>query len=134
VKVSYPPDLAGQSLLPAAEGREGPGRPRLFGQNDRNLTATWDERLKLVASPQGNGRRLALFDRRSDSAETREVSGSRGEDLRVWTRELELFQERADSEWARLRSALAGVSGEEKISPDACERLKALGYAQQGCR
>jgi choline-sulfatase len=133
VKVSYPPDLAGHSLLPVVEGREGPARPRLFGQNDRNLSATWDERFKLVATPESAGRRLALFDRTRDPLEARDVSGSRADDLRVHRRELELFQERVDSEWTRLRRALSGVSGEQKLSPEACERLKALGYVLQGC-
>jgi arylsulfatase A-like enzyme len=133
VKVSYPPDLAGQSLLPAVEGRPEAARPRLFGQNDRNLSATWDERYKLVASPEGNGRRLALFDRTSDAEETRDVSGLRPDDLRVQRRELELFQERVDSEWTRLRQALSGVPAQPKLDATACEALKALGYAQQGC-
>jgi arylsulfatase A-like enzyme len=134
VKVSYPPDLAGQSLLPVVEGRDEPARPQLFGQNDRNLSATWDEHLKLVATPEGNGRRLALFDRTSDAGETRDLSGARPEDLRIERRELELFQERVDSEWVRLRQALSGVPAQSKLSPEACERLKALNYTQQGCQ
>jgi arylsulfatase A-like enzyme len=133
VKVSYPPGLAGQSLLPAVEGREEPERSRLFGQNDRNLSATWDERFKLVATPEGNGRRLALFDRTRDPGETRDVSGVQADAFRVHRRELELFQERADSEWTRLRQALSGAPAQPMLDPSACERLKALGYAQQGC-
>jgi choline-sulfatase len=134
VEVSFPPDLAGHSLLPAVTGREPRPRPRLFGQNDRNLVATWDERLKLVATPRGDGWRFSLYDRAQDPGETRDVSGRRPDDLRVERRELEVFLERSDQEWARIREALAHTSGEERLSPEACERLKALGYVQESCR
>ena len=58
VKVSYPPDLAGESLLPAARGERRPDRPRLHGQNDRNLLGAWDRRFKIVATPSDAGRPL----------------------------------------------------------------------------
>jgi arylsulfatase A-like enzyme len=134
VKVSYPPDLAGLSLLPAVIDRAMSPRTRLFGQNDRNLVATWDERLKLVATPKGDGWRFALYDRSTDPGETRDVSARRAEDLRTRRRELELFLERADQEWSRIREALAHTSGEERLSVPGCEQLKALGYVQGGCR
>jgi arylsulfatase A-like enzyme len=134
VKVSYPPDLAGRSLLPSVEGKEQSGWPRLFGQNDRNLSATWDERMKLIATPAGKGNRMALFDRSSDPGETRDVSGARPEDLRVHRVQLDLFQERVDQEWARLKQALAGVAGPQAHDSAACERLKALGYLGPGCK
>ena len=56
LKVSYPPDLAGVSLLGAARG-EPLARQRLPGQNDRNLLAAWDRRFKLVATPVESGAR-----------------------------------------------------------------------------
>ncbi len=133
VKVSYPPELAGQSLLPVVEGRPMPPRPRLVGQNDRNLSATWDERFKLVAAPEGEGARLSLFDRKADPEETHDVSKSQADDFRVYRREIELFQEQVDREWARLRGALSGIPAQQKLSPEACERLKALGYLPSGC-
>ena len=134
VKVSFPPDLAGHSLLPALMGRESRPRARLYGQNDRNLVAGWDERFKLVATPRGDGRRFGLYDRASDPGETRDVGRRRPEDLRVHRRELELFLEQGDREWARIRETLERTSGEERLSPEACERLKALGYVQESCR
>lgn len=134
VKVSFPPELAGHSLLPSVLGREPRPRTRLFGQNDRNLVATWDERFKLVATPRGDGWRFSLYDRAEDPGETREVSRRLSEDLRVQRRELEIFLEQSDREWARIRDALARTSGEERLSPEACERLKALGYVQDSCR
>jgi arylsulfatase A-like enzyme len=134
VKVSYPPDLAGQSLLPAVLDRPLPPRTRLFGQNDRNLVATWDERLKLVATPEGNAWRFALYDRSTDPGETRDVSARRADDLRTQRRELELFLERADREWSHIREALARTPGEERLSVPGCEQLKALGYIQGACR
>jgi arylsulfatase A-like enzyme len=130
VKVSYPPELAGTSLLPIARG-EGAGPERLFAQNDRNLSATWDRRFKLVATPVGDGRRLALYDRTRDAGETRDRARARPDELRVQTRELEQHLERADREWAATRRLTAGASGEPKMSPEACEKLKALGYVQQ---
>lgn len=133
VKVSYPPDLAGRSLLGAVTGKEGPVRERLYAQNDRNLSATWDRRYKIVATPVGEGTRLALYDRLSDPGETRDVSRTQPEALRVQRRELETFLESADREWAHTRRLLAGAPGEGKMTPEACEKLKALGYVQE-CR
>jgi arylsulfatase A-like enzyme len=130
VKVSYPPDLAGSSLLPLVRG-ESQGPDRLFAQNDRNLSATWDRRFKLVATPAGDGRRLALYDRVKDPGEAKDLSRSRPEDLRQQTLELERHQERADREWAVTRRLTEGAAGEPPMSAEACEKLKALGYVQQ---
>jgi arylsulfatase A-like enzyme len=134
VKVSYPPDLVGQSFLPAVHDHGTPARTRLFGQNERNLIATWDQRFKLVATPKGDGWRFALYDRSADPGETRDVSVRRADDLRAHRREMELFLERTDREWSRIREALAHTSGEERLSPPGCEQLKALGYVQGGCQ
>ena len=132
VKVSYPPDLAGTSLLPMVRG-ESTGPDRLFAQNDRNLSATWDRRFKLVATPAGAGRRLALYDRTQDPGETRDQSRSHADELRAQTRELEQQLERADREWAATRRLTEGAGGEGPMSPEACEKLKALGYADARC-
>ncbi len=48
-------------------------------------------------------------------------------------RELELFLERADREWAQTRPLARGQAGEEKLSAEACEQLRALGYVASGC-
>jgi arylsulfatase A-like enzyme len=133
VKVSWPPDLAGESLLPAMQGRGKPDRPRLVGQNDRSLTALWDTRWKFVATPEGKGARLALFDRKDDPAELEDVSASRAAERRQLLRELELFQESADGERSRTARLLEGATPEGKLSAEACESLKALGYVHQGC-
>jgi arylsulfatase A-like enzyme len=130
VKISYPPELAGTSLLPLARG-ESPGPERLFAQNDRNLSATWHRRYKLVATPVGDGRKLALYDRAQDPGETRDRSRLEPEALRVETRELEQHQERADREWAVTRRLTEGKPGEPPMTDDACEKLKALGYVAQ---
>jgi arylsulfatase len=114
LKISYPPDLAGVSLLAEAKGQASAARARLFGQNERNLTATWDERYRLVATPVEGGAKLTLFDRASDPGETRDVSRRDVEAMRTARRELELFQERGDREWARTRPQLEGKAGEQK--------------------
>ena len=54
------------SLLGVVEGKAAPRRDRLFAQNDRNLTATFDQRWKSVATPEGEGVRYALYDREKD--------------------------------------------------------------------
>jgi len=52
----------------------------------------------------------------------------------VQTRELERHQERADREWAATRRLTEGAAGEGPMSPEACEKLKALGYVQECAR
>jgi arylsulfatase A-like enzyme len=133
VKVSYPPDLAGESLMPAARGERRPDRPRLQGQNDRNLLGAWDRRYKIVAVPSDEGARYALYDRASDPGETRDVTRESAQRAREERRELELFRERIDAWMVRTRRLLEGRSGEEHLSAEACEKLKAMGYVQQGC-
>ncbi len=134
VKVSYPPDVAGESVWPAAQGGSRPNRARLQAQNDRNLIGVWDRQYKIVATPEGDGTSYALFDRKADPGETRDQAKARPEDLRTQKRELELFRERVDGEWARTRRLVEGQpSPGVKLSREACERLKAMGYVQQGC-
>ena len=111
VKVSYPPDLGGHE--PAARGRRGerrPGRERLFAQNDRNLSATWDARFKLVATPR-DGRAgdspstigSATPARRATSSPRAARGlprGARGS----WS----CFLDRANREWAQTRRSRVG--------------------------
>ena len=128
LKVSYPPDLAGVSLLAEAKGQASGAAARLFGQNERNLTATWDERYRLVATPSDAGEQTAFYDRVADPGETRDVSRGNPEVLRTARRELSLFQERGDREWARTRPLLEGKAGELPMSAEAREKLCALNY------
>jgi arylsulfatase len=132
LKVSYPPDLAGVSLLGAARG-QALERRRLPGQNDRNLLAAWDRRYKIVATPSDTGSSYALYDRASDPGETRDASAAKPDVLREERRELELFRERIDAQLVRTRRLLEGRSGVVTPSAEACERLKALGYVVPGC-
>jgi len=132
LKVSYPPDLAGVSLLGAARG-EPLARQRLPGQNDRNLLAAWDRRFKLVATPNESGSSYALFDRELDPGETREFGLANADELREQRRELELFRERIDAQLVKTRRLLEGRPEGEPLSAEACERLKALGYIVPGC-
>lgn len=136
LKISYPPDLAGESLLRATRGGPGPERARLLGQNDRQLLGSWDRRLKIVATPlQDGSTRYGLFDRQSDPKEARDLSRSQPELLRVERRNLELVRDRLDAQAVRTRRQVEGHSGQEReeFSPGACERLQAMGYIQQGC-
>jgi len=133
VKVSFPPDLAGESLLAATRAEPRPDRPRIHGQNDRNLLGAWDRRFKIVATPSETGARYSLYDRDRDPGETRDASRAEPERAREERRELELFRERSDAQLVKTRRLLEGQSGEERLTPEACERLKAMGYVQQGC-
>ena len=129
VKVSYPPDLAGTSVLGAVTGGGGPGRTRLFAQNDRNLSATFDERFKLVDTPRDDGQaETALYDRQRDPGENRDVRTSEPEPFRVARRELDLFLDRANREWTKTKELVLGKKGEQPMSKEACEKLLALGY------
>jgi choline-sulfatase len=133
VKVSYPPDLAGSSLLPALRG-QALGRDRLFARNDRNLTAGFDARLKVIATPTETDLRYQLFDRAADPAETKDASRAKPEEMRVARRELELFLARAEREWSHTRRILGGTPGARRMDPAACEQLKALGYVVPECQ
>lgn len=133
VKVSYPPDLAGESLYPAVRGDAGPARERLFAQNDYNLRGTFDRRFKLVATPVGDNDQWALYDRQADPGETRNVRQRMQDAFRVQRRELDLYFERMDREWTTTRRRVEGQPGERRMTPEACEQMKALGYVVAGC-
>ncbi len=129
-KVSYPPELAGQSLLAHAEGRPAPSRERLYAQNDLNLRATFDRRYKLVATPIGDNDQWSLYDRTSQPGENRNLRQERLDEFRIQRREIDLYFERMDKEWVGTRRLVEGKPGEGKMTPAACEQLKALGYVQ----
>jgi arylsulfatase A-like enzyme len=129
VKVSYPPDLAGTSVLAAVMGGAEPGRERLFAQNDRNLSATFDARHKLVDTPRDDKiTDTALYDRKRDPGETRDVRPREPEAFRVSRRELDLFLDRANREWAKTKQLVLGKKGEQPVTSAACESMRALGY------
>jgi len=127
VKLPYPANLAGTSLAGAAAGRAGPAREHLFAQNDHAMSAVFDARYKLVAVFEGVAPRYALYDRGSDPGETRDVAGGQPEPFRRYRQALERFLEAGDREWSLTRRLLGRPAG-GSLSPDACERLRALGY------
>ena len=130
VKVSWPPDLAGTSVLGVVTGGQAEAaRDRLFAQNDRNLSATFDGRFKVVATPlDSGGTRVALYDRARDPAEAHDVAGAEPDVVRIGRRELDLFLDRAGREWARTRTLVQGAPAAGKPTAEACEKLRALGY------
>ena len=116
-------------MLGAVAGGSVPGRPRLFAQNDRNLSATFDERFKLVDAPLDDGHtETALYDRQRDPGETSDVRTREPEAFRVARRELDLFLDRANREWAKTKELVLGKKGEQPATSAACEKLRALGY------
>jgi len=133
VKVSYPPDLGGVSLLGAMVGKTAPGRDRLFAQNDRNLVATWDHRFKIVGTPEDEGMRFALYDRSSDPAEMHDLSRVRPDELRAQRRVLQLFLEQNEKDWVQTRRLTDNAPAEAGLSPEACRKLQSLGYVDARC-
>lgn len=134
VKVSYPPDLAGASLLAEVSGGGGQSRERLFARNDRGLSAAWDRRHKVVAVPSEAGPpRWSLYDRDRDPGETVDVSRERPEEARVFRRDLELFLERGDRERARALALAGDAPPAAPLDPGTCANLRSLGYADARC-
>lgn len=133
LKVSYPPDLAGTSLLGPAGGSAA-GRERIYAGNDRNMSATFDRRFKMVAVPADDGPpSWALYDRAADAGELTEASRRHPQEARTWRRELELFLERGDRERAHARELAGEAPPASPLSDEACANLKALGYADARC-
>jgi arylsulfatase A-like enzyme len=134
LKVSYPPDLAGTSLLPALGGGELAGRERLAARNDRNLSALFGARFKVVTTPAEDGPRYALYDRRADPGEVHDLSRRLAEEMRTERRELELFLDRFDKEWSHTRRLVGEAPPPVAMTPEACENLRSLGYTNvAGC-
>lgn len=133
VKVSYPPELAGISLLGEVMGRSATGRPRLFAQNDRNLVASWDPRFRIVGTPTDQGMRYALYDRASDPGETRDVAKARPDELKARQQELEAFMAAGEREWVQTRRLLGNAPKGTRLSPEACQKLESLGYVVAEC-
>jgi arylsulfatase len=125
-KVSWPPDLAGESLFASASNRA-----RLFAQNERSLSASFDRRFKVVATPGETGGGYGFYDREKDPGETRDLATGNPAELRPARRELELFLERADREWSATRVRVGDAPGEGPMTHEQCEKLRALGYVSK---
>jgi arylsulfatase A-like enzyme len=133
VKVSYPPDLAGRSVLGAVRGGDT-GWDRLFARNDRNLTGTFDRRYKAVATPAERGQpRLALYDRSADPGETRDLARTQGDALKEQRQALDAFFARAEREWTRTNGLVGQAAPLAAMPREACESLIALGYVDARC-
>ena len=101
----------GRACCPRRGPDRGRDRARLQAQNDRNLIGDLGPALQDRGDPRGRrAPRYALYDRAARSrgdARRRRAGGPT--DLREQRRELELFQERVDREWARTRRLVAGA-------------------------
>jgi len=128
-KVALPPDLAGRSLLAEAAGQDSASDRTLFAENEHHHVATFDSRLKTLAIPDdAQGWRYSLYDRSVDPGETRDLSRSASDSLRVGRRELELAFDRWEQEWRVTRRRCEGAPPPSKMSPEDCERLRNMGY------
>jgi hypothetical protein len=97
------------------------------------MAAVFDARFKLVATPGERGGSHALYDRRLDPAETRDASAREAEVARRLGSELARYLQACQREAAATAKRLAGAPGTPKLSPEACENMKALGYVDEGC-
>lgn len=130
--VPRPDGLPGQSLLPMLTGKSAPRHERLYAQNDQGLAAALDAEFKIVATPgRGGAFDYALYDRARDPGETRNASATAERALRSRRNELEAFFQVRDTEWAVTRRVTAGLPGAPRLTPEACEHLRALGYIQE---
>jgi arylsulfatase A-like enzyme len=131
VKVSYPPDLAGASLLPIVRGQDATPRKRLFAENDRGFVGTHDGRFKLVREPRP-ARREALYDRKTDAAELRDVRAQDARQTKAQRAALDAHLAARASEWRQTQARLAAapMASPSKQSCEECQRLKELGYVE----
>jgi len=135
VKVSFPAELGGSSMLPYLAGTQLRAR-RLFAQNDLHFRATWDDRFKLVVEPDGEKReRHSLYDRRADPAEEHNLRRESADAYREQRTALEAFFEAEHTRRLSLEERLAGGGrgASPRLSDDACRRLAALGYVTGNC-
>jgi arylsulfatase A-like enzyme len=128
LNVSYPPDLAGRSMLGVVKGTSTAGWDRVFARSDRNLTASLDRRYKVVATPQGEALRYALFDREADRGETRDLARRQPDLLRAQRKELDLFFQRGEREWRRTQALAGDERPPVALTRADCDALAALGY------
>jgi arylsulfatase A-like enzyme len=128
VKVSFPSDLEGKSLLPLLRGHSS-SRDRLFAENDRGHKGTHDRRFKLVATPVDRlGWKHALFDRVDDPGEEKDVAGSRLAQYKRMRAELDRYLERSEREWLRIQPRVERQPTPPRLSDEACRNLRAIGY------
>lgn len=125
-RVSYPPGLAGRSILGFLGGRTESTRAELFGENDRGWTGAWDARHKVVRDDRGIERR---FDRAEDPREER-PRADLGVSAARLARALEGFVEVGGRSRARTRALLEGRAP-SAMSKESCEQLRALGYIDE---
>ena len=133
VKVSFPPELSGTSLLPAVEGRGPVERERLFAQNDLHHRATWTRHRKLVVEQVDEEReRHLLFDLGRDPGELENVRRERPGEYHGELAALEEHMAAAAEEWVAMRARLAAGAShpEPPVSPEACRQLLELGYVE----
>ena len=100
-------------------------------QNDRNLSATFDARYKLVDTPIDEGDTADRPVRpAADPGETRDASRAASrKPSRIARRELELFLDRAATRMGAHAPCSAGQAGRAAADVgDACESMRALGY------
>ena len=83
-------------------------------------------------NPNLNAIVTPMYDRARDAAELRDVSAEEPAALHAWRNEFEAFFQARGAEWGVTRRAMAVQPGAPQLTPEACERLRSLGYVG-GC-
>jgi arylsulfatase A-like enzyme len=118
-------EFQGRSLLPVIEG--APGKPAVLSRTvwDRPIYAVRDERFKLLYNTRTG--ETALYDLSEDPRESRDASAR--EPLRA------AYYREALHHWIAQLAERTRLSGEEaRPTPEQCENLRSLGYADARCK
>jgi arylsulfatase len=129
--VERPAGLPGESLLPILSGQAARRHERLFAENDTRMSAAWNLAFKIVARPARGALRYFFYDRDRDPGEKHAAGPQQAQVFPDWQNELDGFLQARDQEWGLTRLATSRLPSRERLSPEACERLRALGYVQE---
>lgn len=126
-RVSFPTGLAGRSVLPFAAGRTESTRDMLVGENDRGHQGIWDRRFKLIdIKPLAAKPSRQFYDRSTDESEMRPSAGT-ADAAKKLSLKLDEYRDVSQRSALRTRMQLDGKPP-TKMTPEECERLRALGY------
>ncbi len=131
-QLSFPPGLAGSSLVPLLNMSKNQIHDNLYFQNDHHQLAITNGRLKLIAYPRTEEveRRYELFDMYQDPGEVEDRFAESESTVESFRSELERFRTRTvawQQETTRRRMG-APAKTDDQLSEDTLKNLEALGY------
>lgn len=128
-QVSYPPGLAGRSVLPLVRGTTDRLHEQIFFQNDRHQMAITNGRLKLVHYPED---RFELYDMYRDPGEVEDRYAGSEATIAPFKAELSSFRTRTVA-WQQATTARREENGadaldDSELSKRTLDELCKLGY------